>query len=192
MNVFSKIHPILNGKNRTKFNMIILLNFVIFFLEFISLASIPLFVSVIIDPTLLLNKINEFFTIDIIPELSNKILVLIGAIFVISTFLLKNSFLLFHTYLQGKFFKNLKIGIATKLFTHYTNSPYLFHLTKNPSELSRNVSSEIQNAYGYMFHLIAFTRESLTILVIFSLLLIVNPLITFLTSIFFCMLIIIF
>ncbi|MAV57007.1 MAG: hypothetical protein CMI79_05735 [Candidatus Pelagibacter sp.] len=192
MNVFSKVHPILSGKDRTKFNMIILLNFVIFFLEFISLASIPLFVSIIIDPSLLLNKINEFFTIDIIPKFSNKILISIGAIFVISTFLFKNSFLIFHTYLQGKFFKNLKIDIATKLFTYYTNSPYLFHLTKNPSELSRNVSSEIQNAYGYMFHLIAFTRESLTILVIFSLLLIVNPLITFFTSIFFCMLIIIY
>ena len=192
MNMFSKIHPILSGKDRTKFNIIILLNFVIFFLEFISLASIPVFVSIIIDPLLLINKVNEFFTIDIIPELSNKILILTGAVFVISAFLLKNSFLIFHTYIQGKFFKNLKIGVATKLFAHYTNSPYLFHLTNNPSELSRNVSSEIQNAYGYMFHLIAFTRETLTILVIFSLLLIVNPLITFCTSVFFCILIIIY
>ena len=94
-----------------------------------------------------------------------------------------------HLY-SRKIFKNLKISIATKLFAHYTNS-YLFHLTNNPSELSRNVSSEIQNAYGYMFHLIAFTRETLTILVIFSLLLIVNPH-NFLYFCFFCILIIIY
>ena len=126
---------------------------------------------------------------EIVQQLSDKIFIIIGAVFVISAFLLKNLFLLFHTFLQGKFFKSLKIKISTQLFSHYINSTYLFHLKNNPSALSRNTSNEIQNIYGYMFHLIALTRESLTVLVIVSLLLIVNPLATISISIFLIILI---
>ena len=190
--MFSKIKAILDAKDRSKFNLIIFLNFVIFFLELISLASIPVFVSIIIDPSLLVERINGYFEKNIIPNLSDKILIVIGAVFVISAFLLKNLFLMFHTYLQGKFFKKVKIEIATKLFSYYINSPYLFHLKNNPSTLSRNISNEIQNIYGYMLHLITFMRECLTVLVIVFLLMIVNPLITLIISIFLIILIIIY
>ena len=176
--MLSKIFQLLDSKSKKKFKFIIFLNFFIFFLEFLSLVSVPTFVSIIINPELFIEKVNNFISNEYIYQISNEKLLVFGAIFVIGSFILKNVFLIFLTYVQGNFFKIIKAELANKLFSHYVNSDYFFHLKSNPATLSRNVSHEIQGVYTYIFHLIALIRESLAVLVIISLLLFLNPFVT--------------
>ena len=55
-----KISKIFKEKDFLKFKIILLLNFLTFFLEFISLASIPVFVGTIIDSTTSLSKFEKY------------------------------------------------------------------------------------------------------------------------------------
>ena len=176
--MYSKISTLFENKDKRLFKLILFLNFLVFFLEFASLASIPIFVGLVIDANFLTDKINAYLGYNFISTMNNKDIIALVAIFIVIIFILKNAFLLLLTYMQGNFFKRIKLNIADKLFNYYVNCSYLFHLKNNPSKLSRNISIEIQGIYTYLHHLISIIRESLAILVIIILLIILNPTIT--------------
>lgn len=58
--MYSKLNSFLDKQDKLKFKLILFFNFIIFFLEFLSLASIPIFVSLVINPEFLSNKLEEF------------------------------------------------------------------------------------------------------------------------------------
>jgi ABC-type bacteriocin/lantibiotic exporter with double-glycine peptidase domain len=182
--MYSKFNYILGKKNKSKIIIFIFLNIIYFLLEFFSLASLPLFVSFIINPNFILEKLNIFFKDFFFKELNFNSLLLLLSSFIIIVFFLKNIFLIFLTYLQNSFLKKLKVDLSEKIFSYYLNSSYLYHLSNNPSKLSRNISDEIQNLYNYFFHLSGLLRESLVIFIIFTFLAFVNFYITSITAVF--------
>lgn len=161
----------LGEKAKKKLLFIFFLNFIIFFLEFFSLVSIPIFATVIVDPNILVSKLENYFEIYSLWIFKEYSLIAIVSFFVFISFLIKNLFLIFLTYYQGNFFRQIKIMLSEKLFNNYINAPYTYHLTSNPSEISRNVSAEIEATSNYILHLTMFMREILVLLVIFILLL---------------------
>ena len=181
----SKFIYILGKKNTNKIIIFLFFNLIYFFLEFLSLASLPLYVSFIIDSNFILNKFDFFFRSHYFREIKFTSLLLILSILLTTIFFLKNLFLIFLTYFQNNFLKEIKVDLSEKFFSFYINSPYLYHVNKNPSKLSRNISDEIQGLYTYFFHLSGLLREGLTIIVIFIFLVFVNFYITFLIFFFF-------
>lgn len=184
----SKILYILGKRNKNKFIIFLFLNLIYFFLEFLSLASLPLYVSFIIDFNLILNKFEFFFKGYFPREINFNLLLLVLSTVVIIIFFLKNLFLIFLTYFQNNFLKVIKVDLSEKFFSFYVNSPYLYHVNKNPSKLSRNILDEIQGLYTYFFHLSGLLREGFTIIVIFILLVFVNFYVTILIFLFFSIL----
>jgi len=176
--MYSKFNYILGHKNKNRIIFFIFLNVIYFLLEFFSLASLPLFVSFIINPNFILEKVNIYFKSFSFKELDFNSLLFLLSIFIIIIFFLKNVFLIFLTYLQNNFLKKLKVKLSEKIFSFYINSSYIYHLSNNPSKLSRNISDEIQNLYTYCFHLSSLLRESLVIFIIFIFLAFVNFYIT--------------
>ena len=150
--MYSKLNSLLDHQDKIKFNLILFLNSLIFFLEFLSLVSIPIFVGLLLSPDFLSNKLDPYLNPYFISILNNKNIIFFSGLFVIAVFFIKNGFLLYLLYIQGKFFKKIKINFANKLFNYYVNSPYFFHLKNNPAELSRNASTEIQGMYAYFYH----------------------------------------
>jgi len=183
--MFSKINFILGKNNRNNFYFFLFINFIYFFLEFLSLASLPIFVSFIVNPDLILEKSNIYLRNFNIIEINFASALLFLPIFTIVIFLLKNIFLVIITYLQNNFLKKIKVNLSEKFFSFYINSPYLYHVNKNPSKLSRNISDEIQALYIYFFHLSGMFREGLTIFIIFIFLVFVNFYVTFFIALFF-------
>jgi len=59
--MLKKLSTILSAKALRKAKLILALNFLMFILETLSIISIPLFATVLIDPTLVLNKISFYF-----------------------------------------------------------------------------------------------------------------------------------
>ena len=183
--MYYKIYLLLSDKLKSKLNLIIFLNLITFFLEFASLAALPIFVTLIIDPKILLNKLSPyFFGSNFLESLNGLDIINFFGMFVVIIFLLKNSFLIFLTYFQSIFFADLKINISSKLFNDYVYSSYLFHLKKKPSELSRNISDDLEGLYAYLSHVISLVKEFLAMFVIFIFLIFLNILATVLISFF--------
>ena len=185
--MLKKLSTILSAKELRKFKLILALNFLMFILETLSIISIPLFASVLIDPTLVLNKISFYFPESYFLYLDASNILYISSGFVIISFLLKNSFLLFLLYFQGHFFKDIKINISRKLFSYYVYLPYLKHVEKDPSTLARNITGEIHQLNTYLTELAVFIRESCAVLVIFLILIGAQPLIVSLVCILFAL-----
>ena len=172
--MLKQLNLILDKKNHLKFRFIVFLNSLMFFLEFISIASVPFFVTSILNPELVLLKLDNYFNIGQNEFYKNN-LILISSSAVVVSFLIKNIFLLLLLLYQGNFFRHLKIDISKKLFYFYTDASFLHHLNRNPANLSRNVTDEIVGVYNYLFQFTQLIRESVAILVIFILVVIIDP-----------------
>ena len=166
---------LLNKKEFIFFKIILLLNSAMFFLEGVSLISIPIFASILIDSSYIFDKFEILKNNSYLAVLEhNQLIILFGSIVIIS-FVVKNVFLIFLTIFQGNFQRKIKSNIAEKLFRYYINMPYLLHLDKNPAYLSRYVSTEITNLNTYLVNFILHFRELITIFVILILLIFSSP-----------------
>ena len=141
------------------------MNFLTFFLEFISIISIPLFVGLIFDSSASIEKFEEY-GVYYFSNFNDENLIKIFGIIIISIFLIKNVFYFLLIYIQGKFVKNIKIKISKKLLNFYIKSSFSYHAKKNPAELTRNstetIGTQHRHSSGYKF------VKSLAVLVIFQ------------------------
>jgi ABC-type bacteriocin/lantibiotic exporter with double-glycine peptidase domain len=181
--MISKLYYILGKKNKNKINFFLFLNLIYFILEFISLASLPLFFSFIINPNYITEKFDFYFKYLFSKEVNYDLLLILSS-FVIIAFFFKNLFFILITYFQNNFLKEIKLDLSEKFFSFYIKSSYLYHLENNPSTLSRNISDEIPGLYFYFFHLSALLRETLVTLMIFIFLIFINFKITLTVLIF--------
>jgi ATP-binding cassette, subfamily B, bacterial PglK len=169
-----KISKIFEKKDFLKFKIILLLNFLTFFLEFVSLGSIPVFVGIIIDSGTSLNKLEEY-GIFYLSEINNQNLIKYLGLSIISIFIVKNIFYFILVYIQGKFVKNLKIKLSKELLGYYVMSPFSYHMQNNPAKLTRNSIDSLEGLSQFILQGINLFKESLAILVIFTLLVFINP-----------------
>ena len=171
--MISKISKILEKKDLAILQMILALNFISFFLEFLSLALIPLFVSFILDAEAVLNKL-ENYGLFYFSEKNDEDLIGYLGLSIIIVFIIKNVFYYFLIHVQGKFEKNIKIKLSKKLFNFYVTRPFHFHLENNPATLTRNTTNSIDGFRVFISRTVELFKESLTILVIFILLSLVS------------------
>ena len=140
--MFKKINALISTKQKIALIFIFFGNFLITGLEFLSLASIPLIISLIISPDFIESNIPIFklFIENLIFEKGNykNLFVLIFFLF-----LIKNLFLGIILFLEAKFAFNLRTSLTNKLFKKYLEMPYLFHANSNPGKLIRNVVVEV-------------------------------------------------
>lgn len=112
-------------------------------LEVVGVAAIPAFVSAILDP----DRVSRM------PVVGGAFaglglegtteLVVWGAIALMVIFAVKNGFLILNHYLQLRYVTNRRIQLAGRLTRAYMNARYAFHLSRNTSELLRNVDREV-------------------------------------------------
>lgn len=175
--MISKISQILKEKDFFKLKIILFLNFLTFFLEFISLGSIPIFVSFLVNTSTSLEKL-ENYGINYFSEISDADILKYLGLLIISIFIIKNIFYFLLIYIQGKFVRNLKLKLSNKLLSRYVMSPFLFHMQNNPATLTRNSIDSLEGLSQFILQGINLFKESLAILVIFSLLMFISPVIT--------------
>jgi len=180
--MFKEIKKILTIKEYSIFKKIIFLNLLLFFLETGSILSIPLFISILVDKSIFLTKIQNIESLSFFLSLNFTKLIIYSSSLVVVTFVIKNIYVFALTYFQANFFKSIRVSLAQKIFNHYIKMPFINHLEKDPAILSRYISTEIS---GFNTHLINFTlffRESITVLVIFFILLYASPAVVVITT----------
>jgi ATP-binding cassette subfamily C protein len=175
--MISKIFKILEKKDITIFKIIFVLNFFSFFLEFLSLALIPLFVGFILDIETVLGKLENygFFYFS---DMSHEDLIKYVGILIIFVFVVKNLFYYSLVHIQGKFEKKVKIKLSKKLLGFYVYRPFSYHLENNPAILTRNTTNSIDGFKVFLSRVVELFKETLTILVVFILLSFINIKIT--------------
>ena len=167
------------SRKHIKYLILLLLGmFIAAAIEMVGLGSIPIFIMIIIDIDVLLNKFPTFFANDYIKSLSQDYITIFGGIILILIFLLKNVYLSLFLFFQGKVIKILKIDVTNKLFKIYINAPYSFHIINNPSVLIRNITQSVSGAINTILSTLTVTREILILIVVFILLFLNEPMVS--------------
>jgi ATP-binding cassette, subfamily B, bacterial PglK len=172
--VISKVSYLLTKKQKFIIFLIFIGNILTSAMEFISLGSIPVFISYILNPGIIDEKFKPF--IDIVFSFSNENDLLKNFLIIIfSVFVLKNIFLGSLLYLEARFAFSFRKSLTTKLFAKYMSFPYLFHINTNPAKLIRNLTSEVGDACSVVSQFMIIFRDSLLLLIVATLVIIVDP-----------------
>jgi len=147
-------------------------------IEMVGLGSIPIFIMIIIDIDVLINKFPTFFANDYIKSIKQDYLTIFGGIILILIFLIKNVYLSLFLFFQGKVIKIIRTDIINKLFKNYINAPYNFHIKNNPSVLIRNLTQSVEGTISTILSTLSITRESLILIIIFILLFFNEPMVS--------------
>lgn len=113
------------------------------FLETISVGAIIPAMSVILDPEitnkyLWLNEIVTKFGIN-----SREMLIIYCFSALVIVYFVKSFFTVLLIWFQSKFVFDLQASLSNRLFNGYLFQPWKFYLSRNSSELVRNLTSEI-------------------------------------------------
>jgi len=154
-------------------------------IEMVGLSSIPVFILIVVDINTLIEKFPNSFAIDYINNLSQNTLTIYGGLLLVAVFFFKNLYLTFFYFCQGKIIKNMRTNITNKVFNRYINANYSFHISNNPSVLTRSITSSVAGSVNTILSTLNVTKEILVLIVIFVLLSLNEPLVSF--SVFFCL-----
>ena len=149
------------------------------FFELIGIGSIPVFAMIIIDFNLVKSKLPSFVDQNLLDQFSQNQMALFGALALVIIFSLKNLYLALMAYFQGKVTKTLRSNLGLRLFKTYINTRYIFHLQRNPAELLRGITADVNNTIDLILSIIILFREILLLVLVFSLLFYADPFISF-------------
>lgn len=158
---------------------LIILNILSIFFETIGIALIPLFISILVDPSTIQLIPFEFiksFSIN----LDQINIATHGVIFLVILFIFKNIFSVILVWYEATFRADLNFYIRKLFFSLYLNSPYQLINRYNSSDIIRNIDNETQDYITNFFLIIKFSKDFLLFISIFSLLLFVDTLSTLL------------
>lgn len=181
--MIKKLSHILEKKDLSKIKILAFLNFLMFILEFLSIASIPVFIALLISPEFLINKFNFLHFNELINNISSKNIIILFSCFIAFIFLLKSLFLIFLTIFQNKFLEKTKTKISTKVFNHYLMMEYINHVEKDPAELARKITADISMFGIFIQQQFALVREFGALFVILFLLIWSSPMVILIISI---------
>ena len=165
---------------RQRFEIALLLAGLVFAaaLEMIGIASIPVFVLLLVEPDRFISKLPEWAPTIQMAVYDPVAITLIFAGALAAFFLLKNVCLGGLAFLEGRVLREVTVTSSVRLFTIYLFSPYVAHLQRNPAELMRNVREAVGDAVEYLHSAMMLLREGLVSLVVILLLLLVDPLVS--------------
>lgn len=99
-------------------------------------------------------------------------IVLFGLVLI---YVCKNVYLACLAYWQGRFAYNKQAALSQRLFAHYLAQPYTFHLQRNTADLTRNLTSLVDNLISaVVLPMLMLLAEALTALALVTLLLFNN------------------
>ena len=178
MSLINQVKNITNKDHRKSLSILFALLIFSTLIEMIGIGIVPIFATIIINPSQILNYLPSNSYFNIIENLSHKKLMIIGSSAMIVIFLIKNFLLAGINYFQLNTQKNMTKYLMNKIFSLYLNGKYEFHLTRNSADLVKNITSEAGRAIQFIINIVNLIKESLIMLFIFITLLFVSPVIS--------------
>ena len=181
-----QIYQLLPEGDLLKIAALFLMMIVASVIALIGVGTVPVFVSAVIDADRILNYPVLGNFLKNIGITTSQELALFGALFLLSIYLFKNLFMLFYNYMNSKFMLNRVLFLQNRIFRAYMNSPYTFFISRNSSELLRNINSEISKIVdGTLKPALLICLNTIMTVIIVAGLIVIEPLITGLGILFF-------
>ncbi len=177
-----KLISLLTKKEKKKLGILLFSLVIGSFLEIVGIGALPAFIAVISNPDLLL---KYSFTTELVNHLNIKSqmdMLVWGATFLITVFIVKNIIVSVITYYKSKIIFDIQVRMSHELFMNYLKAPYTFHLNRNSSELLSNVYDAVKIIItGVAIPVVTMITELLLMISIVILLVTVEPIITSVT-----------
>lgn len=139
---FRKLGSLLSRRAKRNGAILLLLMIAGACLEVVGVAAVPAYVSLVAYPEKLEQIPVLYDTINRLGLTDTNDLVVWGALALILIFAIKNGFLVFNYYWQIRYTASRRVELAGRLTNAYMRAPFTFHLSRNTSELLRNIDRE--------------------------------------------------
>ncbi len=174
-----KLSYLLTAREKRNAGILFGLTWIGALLEVVGVGAIPAFVGVISMPDRLLEFGPVRTVYDALGLTSVDQMVVWAAVGLIIVFVVKNLYLAFLAYITARYNSNRRVSISNRLFRAYLRSPYTFHLQRNTAVLLRNTNSESGSVIGGVLSpILSLAQEAITLVMIFGLLIAVEPVVT--------------
>ncbi len=179
-----KIYHLLNRRERIKFLLLFGMMLFAAFLEVLGIGMIPAFIVTVSDPEFIFSYPFVGQVLEKLNIKTQESLVLFGAVLLMAIYIGKNIYMGFFFYFKKKFILNRGVDLQYRLFRAYMGAPYTFYISRNSSELLRNMTAEVKGIVErVMLPFMELLLNVVMALLIISLLLVAEPLISLVTLI---------
>ena len=183
MQTFKKLLFLLSPQERNRGGLLLIMMLTMGVIDTIGVASILPFIAVLSDPSLIETNfiLNQMFLAlnDFGVYTKNQFLFILGVI-VFTILIISLSFKALTTYAQVYFINMREYSIGKRLIEGYLRQPYSWFLSHHSAELGKNILSEVQTVIANgMRPLLELISKLIVTILIITLLIIVEPKITF-------------
>jgi len=141
--MFEKINLLFTKAEFYKIGIIFLGVLIMSVLEVLGVASIAPFIGVVTNPSIIHHNEYLSFIYEYLDFSSDKSFIIATGAMVIFILVFSNSFNAFMTWKITMFSKMHGHMLSMRLLSRYLNQPYSFFLTRNTSDLGKNILTEI-------------------------------------------------
>ena len=178
--MIAKIFTLLSRKQRTKFALLVLVQFFASFLDAIGIISILPFLMLIIDPA----QLNGDGFLSYIYSLLNNKIEIDNDSFLIFLGVLSAGLILISTILRAytshnmnKYIEENRIGLSKRLLSVYLNADYSFYYNHNAADASKTVISEVDYFVDKVFRAVVIGfSQTIFLVLLSSIFLLISPL----------------
>ena len=183
--MFKKLQPELLFKLRVLFSpsevkktYLIFIGIVLMgFIELIGISSIAPFMAVVLEPEMIHENIYLSYAYRFLSANNSEEFIAILGISVVIALLVSNILQVFINWQIIHFTNVQTYRLSVRLLDKYLNEPYSFYLNKNPSEMSKNILSEVaRGVHGVVLQVMTVISKAIVVIFIFILLLWLDPL----------------
>jgi ATP-binding cassette, subfamily B, bacterial PglK len=141
--IAKQIHALLTARERLQFLFLVLAALVMTALELVGIGAIVAFMGLLAQPDLVFENrwLSRLYILMGIDDTHHFILICGFTLLLI--YLIRNLFAAFMVWLQLRFVWGTLLSLSNKLLEKYIYSPYQYFLTRNTSEMQRNLLSEM-------------------------------------------------
>tara|TARA_Y100001970_G_scaffold293483_1_gene440597 strand:- start:26443 stop:28152 length:1710 start_codon:yes stop_codon:yes gene_type:complete len=168
LKIFKKIIALLTRSEKKQFKIIVSLMFLAMIFETLGIAAIIPFIGFTTESSD--NYLNSYFQ-----NYDDKEILIIITFIVISIYLIKNIFLAYYYFLETRFSYKTRFNLGVRLYNHYLNNSYNFHILNNSSTLITKIVQETTLFGAALVALSVLITEFLIVLGITTLLLVIKP-----------------
>jgi len=177
-----EVRRLLSRKDCGKYATLMCLMLSAAFVEAIGIGIIPLYMSVLLNPSSLadIRWIGHYFSG--LPNEPTVQLILSASLVLMTYIILKNCYIAFVYYIQVRTVYNTRIKLCNSVFHAYQHAPYEWFLQRNSSELIRNIRGDTaQIVGGVMLPMLDLIMASFMGLFILIVILLSTPALTFIS-----------
>tara|TARA_B100001123_G_C15344364_1_gene1036350 strand:- start:6274 stop:8076 length:1803 start_codon:yes stop_codon:yes gene_type:complete len=136
-------------------------------LESVGLGLIGVYVAILSDPEIIINKIpfnNIKFYLE---ELSKYDLIILLSVILVIVFVIKNIYGIIYLYFEQRVSRSIIVSNSEKLLDIYLQRSYLFFVKNNPQKLVNNINHVLKLGVSHIFYAILLFREFVLISILF-------------------------